>query len=203
MIRAPYTYEHQRGHEYTISKKEDILYRRVRQLFIVGLFVVLSGLVVLSGTGAALGQPVSASSRAQQEQQPPQTVVAVQCAKHKEVTPHFDRVVIEINGTTPNFLVIQYVKQLLAQGSGKVIPVKGKNILLVTFSPGHIFQNGKPTIPTRVKCNLPLVTEVVNNGEFEATVGFGIGIRPKEKPEYRVQLLTSPTRIVVDFVYDD
>ena len=179
------------------------MYRRVCQLLIVGLFVVLAGLIALPGAGTALGRQVSASSRAQQNWQPPQTVVAVQCTKHKEVTPHFDRVVIEINGITPNFLVIQYVKQLLAQGSGKVIPVKGKNILLVTFSPGHIFQNGKPTIPTRVKCNLPLVTEVVNNGEFEATVGFGIGIRAKEKPEYRVQLLTSPTRIVVDFVYDD
>ena len=176
--------------------------RRVCQLLIVGLFVVLSGLVAIPGDGTALAQQVSASSRAQQAQQPPQTVVDVRCAKHKEVTPHFDRVVIEINGITPNFLVIQYVKHLLAQGSGKVIHVKGKNILLVTFSPGHIFQNGKQTIPTRVKCNLPLVTEVVSNGEFEATVGFGIGVRPKEKPEYRVQLLTSPTRIVVDFVYE-
>ena len=178
------------------------MYRRVRHLFLVGLFVVLVGLVVLPGAGTALGQPVSASSRAQHTWQPSQAVVAVLCEKHKEVTPHFDRVVIEIDGITPNFLVIQYVKQLLAQGSGKVIPVKGKNILLVTFSPAHLFQNGKPTIPTRVKCSLPLVTEVVNNGEFEATVGFGIGIRAKEKPEYRVQLLTGPTRIVVDFVYD-
>lgn len=179
------------------------MYRRIRQLLITGFLVVLVGMVALPGAGTALGQQVSASSRAQQKWQPPQTIVAVLCEKYKEVTPHFDRVIIEINGTTPNFLVIQYVKQLLAQGSGKVIPVKGKNILLVTFSPGHIFQNGKPTIPTRVKCNLPLVTEVVNNGEFEATVGFGIGLRPKEKPEYRVQLLTGPTRIMVDFVYDD
>ena len=176
------------------------MYRHGRQLVIVGLLVVLSGLVALPGTPIALGQHVSASSRGQQ--QPPQTVVAVRCEKHKEAIPRFDRVTIEIDGTTPNFLVIQYVKQLLAQGSGQVIPVKGKNILLVTFSPAHLFQNGKPTIPPRVTCNLPLVTEVVNNGEFEATVGFGIGIRPKEKPEYRVQLLTGPTRIVVDFVYD-
>lgn len=178
------------------------MYRRGRQLLLVGLFVVLAGLVALPGSATALGQQVSASSRAQQ-QQPSQAVVAVVCEKHKEVTPHFDRVVIEIDGITPNFLVIQYVKHLLAQGSGKVIPVKGKNILLVTFSPAHLFQNGKPTIPTRVKCNLPLVTEVVNNGEFEATVGFGIGIRAKEKPEYRVQMLTGPTRIIVDFVYDN
>jgi hypothetical protein len=177
------------------------MYRRVCQLLILGLFVVLSGLVAMPGVGTALTRQVSASTRAQQEQQPPQTVVAVRCAKHGEVTPHYDRVVIEINGTTPNFLVIQYVKQLLAQGSGKVIPVEGKNILLVTFSPGHIYQDGKQTVPTRVKCNLPLVTEVVSNGEFEATVGFGIGVRPKVKPEYRVQLITSPTRIVVDLVY--
>lgn len=175
--------------------------RRVGTLPIHGLCAVLFALVVMLGVGTACTKQGSASTRAQPEQQPPQTVVAVRCAKHWEVSPHYDRVVIEINGTTPNFLDIQYVKQLQTQGRGEAIPVEGKNILLVTFSPGLIFQGGKQTIPARVKCALPLVTEVVSNGEFEATVGFGIGVRPQVKPEYRVQLLTSPTRIVVDFVY--
>jgi hypothetical protein len=130
-----------------------------------------------------------------------QTVVAIRCATHSEASPKYDRVVFEMNGQLPSFLVIEYVSQLVADGSGKVIPVKGKNILLLVMSPAHIFDSsGKLTVSPKVTCNLPLVTEVVSGGEFEATVRFGIGISVSQKPEIRVQTLTSPTRIVIDFI---
>jgi hypothetical protein len=138
---------------------------------------------------------------AAQQNTSPQTVVAIRCATHSEANPKYDRVVFEINGQLPSFLVIQYVPQLVADGSGKVIPVKGKNILMLVMSPAHIFDSsGKLTVSPKVTCNLPLITEVVSGGEFEATVRFGVGITVSHKPEIRVQTLTSSTRIVIDFI---
>jgi hypothetical protein len=153
----------------------------------------LAGLLLLLG---APSLPVAA-----QQNTLPQTVVAIRCATHSEANPKYDRVVFEINGQLPSFLVIQYVPQLIADGSGKVIPVKGKNILMLVMSPAHIFDaSGVRTVPQKVTCNLPLITEVVSGGEFEATVRFGVGITASQKPEIRVQTLTSATRIVIDFI---
>src|SRR5689334_13083597 len=96
----------------------------------VGIFLV--ALLMLSGA-------MTTSSVSAQQTASPQTVVAIRCATHPEANPKYDRVVFEINGQLPSFLVIHYVPTFVAQGSGKVIPIRGKNILELVMSPAHIF----------------------------------------------------------------
>ena len=59
------------------------------------------------------------------EQPSTSTLVAIRAAHHPETTPKYDRVVFEFSGAVP-LLRIEYVKQLIADGSGLPVPVTGK-----------------------------------------------------------------------------
>jgi hypothetical protein len=144
---------------------------------------------------------IPASARLQQSStSAPATLVAIRVASHAEATPKYDRVVFELKGSLPDSLRVEYVPKLIADGSGAVIPIAGKAIVLLTLSPAVAHTDtGQPTVPQRVKYNLPMVKEVVRSGDFESVVSYGIGV--SQKTQFRFFTLTNPTRVVIDFLY--
>jgi hypothetical protein len=126
------------------------------------------------------------------------TLVAIRAAHHPEITPMYDRVVFEFSGPVP-LLRIEYVKELIGDGSGLPVPITGRAILLVQFTPAHAHDdNGQATAPARMKPKLPLVREIANSGDFEAVVAYGIGL--SRKANTRILTMNNPNRLVIDFL---
>src|SRR4029434_2860971 len=132
------------------------------------------------------------------EQPSNSTLVAIRAAHHPETTPKYDRVVFEFDGPVPQ-LRIEYVKQLIADGSGLPFPVTGRSILGVQFTPARAHSDGgQVTAPMNMKPKLPVVKEIVSAGDFESVVTYGIGLG--KKAETRIITLASPNRLVIDFL---
>ena len=165
--------------------------RRVQHWFVT----VMMGIMVLGLLAGARATPTAA--KAQQTSQA--TLVAIRAAYHPEATPKYDRVVFELQGTLPSDIRVEYVSQLIADGSGAVLPIKSQGILRVSLFPAVAHTAaGESTVSARISFNLPLVKEVVRSGDFEAMVSYGIGV--SHKTEIRFLTLTSPTRVVIDFL---
>ena len=62
------------------------------------------------------------------------TLIAIRAAHHPEARRTYDRVVFEFSGPIP-LLRIEYVKELIGDGSGLPVPINGRAILLVQFTP--------------------------------------------------------------------
>lgn len=167
---------------------------RVARQWFVAVILSIVALGLLAGAGA-----VPATAKAQQSSGTP-TLVAIRAAYHPEATPKYDRVVFELQGSLPTTIRVEYVSKLIADGPGTVIPIKGNGILRLSLFPAVAHTDaGVATVPARISYNLPLVKEVVRSGDFEAQVSYGIGVA--HKTEIRFLTLTSPTRVVIDFLY--
>jgi hypothetical protein len=131
--------------------------------------------------------------------QPPTSILlAVRAAHHAETTPKYDRVVFEFSASIP-LLEIGYVKRLVGDGSGLPLSIAGKAILQVRFRPAQAHNDqGQPTAPGRISCNLANVQEVVSAGDFEGVVTYGIGL--SRQAEMRILTLAGPSRLVIDFL---
>ena len=132
------------------------------------------------------------------EQPPTTALVAVRAAHHAEMTPKYDRIVFEFQGPLP-LLQIEYVKQLIADGSGLPLHISGRAILRVHFTPAQAHgDTGQATAPERMSMKLPIVKEIVSAGDFEAVVTYGIGLA--KKAETRILTLANPSRVVIDVI---
>jgi hypothetical protein len=109
----------------------------------------------------------------------------------------FDRVVFEFRGAVPEHRV-RYVDQLVQDGSGRPVSVAGAADLEVVFRGANAHrQDGSPTIsPRRFSTGLTAVKEVVQAGDFEAVVTYGIGV--DRKRPIKVSTLSNPSRLVID-----
>jgi hypothetical protein len=140
--------------------------------------------VALSGTATpALAAPQQTT-----------TLVAIRAAHH----PDYDRVVFEFAGPLPARRDVGYVPVLIGDPSGMPVPVVGDAILQVriAFASGHD-DNGNITYgPTRRTYPLPNVIQVVNSGDFEGVLSFGIGLA--RQTTVNTFTLTNPSRVVVD-----
>lgn len=116
----------------------------------------------------------------------------------------YDRVVFELDGPLLGYAV-RYVDTLTQDGSGQPVEHEGDAALAVTMmgatldtsfqvEPGQTPRTYDG--PKRIAADLESVEEVVHSGDFEATLSFGIGV--DQKAPFRVELLSSPTRLVVD-----
>lgn len=122
------------------------------------------------------------------------TLVAVRAAHH----PDYDRVVFEFTGPVPVQRNAGYVPELIGDPSGLPVPVAGDAILQVRMASakGHD-DNGNVTYgPTRRTYALPNVIQVVNSGDFEGVLTFGIGLA--QRTGVTAFTLTNPSRVVVD-----
>jgi hypothetical protein len=126
------------------------------------------------------------------------TLVALRAAHHPETTPKYDRVVFEFNAPVP-LLRIEYVNQLIADGSGLPVSVTGQAILCIQFISARAHSDdGQSTAPMRLKVKLPIVKELVSAGDFENVLTYGIGL--STKAETRILTLAGPDRLVIDFL---
>jgi len=126
------------------------------------------------------------------------TLVAIRAAHHAEATPTYDRVVFEFSEQVP-LLRIEYVKNLIEDGSGLPVPIAGRAILLVQFTPAQAHSDaGQATAPNRMTPKLPLVKAIVSAGDFEGVVAYGIGLA--RKVETRILTIDGPNRVVIDFL---
>jgi hypothetical protein len=126
------------------------------------------------------------------------TLVAIRAAHHPEATLRYDRVVFEFRDALP-LVNIEYVDRLIGDGSGLPVPVVGAAILCVQMTPARAHNDsGQDTAPARIKLKLPMVSEIVGSGDFEAVITYGIGLA--RKTSTRIITLENPNRLVIDFM---
>ena len=153
--------------------------RLVRTLVVTSLATVLLALVAApAGAQAAPEDPV---------------LVDVRAGGHSG----YDRVVFEFRGPVPEHRV-GYVDQLVEDGSGNPVSVAGDADLEVVFEGANAHSDdGTPTVsPRRFSPGLTAVKEVVQLGDFEAVVSYGIGVDRRRPIE--VSTLSGPSRLVID-----
>ncbi|NUR86059.1 MAG: GerMN domain-containing protein [Nonomuraea sp.] len=143
---------------------------------------------VVASTAGLLAVP------AQAVQRPAPVLVAVRAAHQ----PGFDRLVFEFRGRVPAQREIRYVPRLVADPSGRAVAVVGDALLQIRFAraDGHDARGDGTYGPARRTYALPGVIQVVNTGDFEAVLTFGVGLA--RRVPVHVHTLTSPSRVVVD-----
>jgi hypothetical protein len=125
----------------------------------------------------------------------------VRVARHEG----FDRVVFEFDGAVPGYDVRYVEPPITEDGSGDEIEVEGDAFLAVVMQPASGFDlssgEGEQTYtgPTRIAgadAGTGVIQEVVRTGDFEAVLGWVIGI--SDRVDFRVDTVESPSRLVVD-----
>jgi hypothetical protein len=119
--------------------------------------------------------------------------------------PCFDRLVIDLAGTTGTGYDVRYVPELREDGSGRLIPLRGGAVLqVVVRAPSYDGQGQatyQPADPREVVPTAGFETfhQVGWAGSFEGSTTLGIGTRARLP--FRVLPLTDPGRIVVDVAH--
>lgn len=128
------------------------------------------------------------------------TAPAVSTLTQISATHHagHDTLVFRFSGGLPAKYSARYVPRVIADASGKPVNVVGSARLLVRFSPavGHNAQGHVTYGATQRTYSLPDIIQVVNAGDFEGVLSFGVGLARSEP--FRVYTLTRPSRVVID-----
>ncbi len=150
---------------------------------------LVATVLVATSTGL-LGVPAQATT----QHLAPSILVGIRAAHHQGL----DRLVFEFRGRAPAPRDVRYVSRLIADGSGHTVNAVGGALLRMRFdwADGHDRQGRVTYGPVRRTYALPGVIQVVNAGDFEATLTFGVGLA--RRTPYRVYTLTRPSRVVVD-----
>lgn len=112
----------------------------------------------------------------------------------------FDRLVFEFSGPLPEVTRARWTDAIYADGSGFRVRVAGRAFIGVTmyFARGYDETTFEGTYgPRRRAYALPNLTEVVNSGDWEATLSFGVGVMKRTKIIRRMRL-RNPSRYVID-----
>jgi hypothetical protein len=115
----------------------------------------------------------------------------------------YDRVVFQFRGDGLPGYRVEYVEPPFHEdGSGNPVTVPGNAFVLVRMEPasGFDLNTGEGEIVYKGPKRVPgasVVQEVVRTGDFEAVLSWVIGLQ--DKVDFRVQTLSSPSRLVVDF----
>ncbi|GGL05118.1 AMIN-like domain-containing (lipo)protein [Planomonospora parontospora] len=127
----------------------------------------------------------------------PPLVTGVRFAEHAG----YDRVVIDFRGDLPGYTV-DWVPELVQDGSGEPIDVEGGAYLQVTMLPANAHtEEGTPTLTGGpiLQAGLGNVRSVVKTGDFEAVVGVGIVL--ERRAGFRVTEQKQPNRLVIDVAH--
>jgi hypothetical protein len=142
---------------------------------------------------AAIAITATAIPPAATAQRPVPTLSEIRVAHHRG----FDRVVFEFRGGLPAERSFEYVDKLIADGSGKTLPIAGNAILQVRFGGAQAHTaSGRPTTRARSGYATPNVMQIVRSGDFEAVVNHGIGLARRQ--HVHMFVLRRPARVVLD-----
>jgi hypothetical protein len=150
-----------------------------------------------SGTPAALaavtsGTPATAAACPA----PGSYLTAVRAGRQ----PAVDRVVFQFAGRPPTSYSVAWVSQVVADGSGKPVPVAGHAFLRVTFRGATAVcpANGRKTYtgPQSLAPGFTQLRGLVAAGDFEGYLSWGVGLT--KKASYHAYTLTGPARVVID-----
>jgi hypothetical protein len=115
----------------------------------------------------------------------------------------YDRVVFEFEGPAPGYDAAYVSGPLTNDDTGAPIPVDGSSVLRLTMASaasadvGVAIRDTYPGPDRFAPSGTPVVAELVQVSDFEGKLTWAIGLR-REAP-FKVQALTSPSRLVVDF----
>jgi hypothetical protein len=124
---------------------------------------------------------------------PVPVVTGIRYAGHPQ--DGYDRIVLDIQGSGLPGYSVRYVPQVLADGSGKPVPVPGKRFLLVVLNPAQAHTaNGTTTVTGVHNVGLPMLRAYAIAGDFEGHVSVALGLNATAG--YRVGEL--PGRIYLD-----
>jgi hypothetical protein len=162
----------------------------------------------------APGSPDASPSRshtaATSDQPPPTGTQPVEVKRAPDRTPvvkgvrfaahgGFDRVVVDLQGPPTGYRV-RWVTQLLQDGSGDPVDVKGGAYLQLALSPAAAHtEDGKPTWDRLQRAALPNLQSVVRTGDFEGAVTVGLVLR--HRAGFRVDEQSGPYRLVIDIAH--
>ncbi len=106
----------------------------------------------------------------------------------------YDRFVVRAGSGGTAGYDVRSVQHVIADPSGKVVPLLGVRRILVTIrnARGH-------TLPTVITPLCPNLRQVKKAGDFEGVVSYGLGL--SRRAGFRVFRLTGPPRIVVDVAH--
>lgn len=113
----------------------------------------------------------------------------------------FDRVVFQFAGPAPGHHV-RYVDEVVQDGSGIPIHLKGRAFLEATMQPAAAHDdNGAPTFPGPLPAivNFAALRDIADAGDFEGVITWGIGVAAATP--FQVRQLSNPSRIAVDVAH--
>jgi hypothetical protein len=110
----------------------------------------------------------------------------------------YDRLVFQFSGGVPAQRSVSYVSRVIADPSGLPVNVTGSALLRVRFfaASGHDAQGHLTYGAVRRTFPLPGIIQVVNAGDFEAVLSFGVGLARAEP--VHMFTMTGPSRVVID-----
>jgi peptidoglycan hydrolase-like protein with peptidoglycan-binding domain len=124
-------------------------------------------------------------------------LVGVRAGRNKD----FDRVVFDFEGPAPGVRV-QYVAQLIQDGSGEPIPLRGRAVVEIVMRPAAAHRDdGTPsrTGPLPDLTGYATFRQIADAGDFEGVLTWGIGVAARTG--LRASVLSAPSRVAVDVVH--
>lgn len=124
-------------------------------------------------------------------------LVGVRAGRNKD----FDRLVFDFEGPAPG-VQVQYVDQLLEDGSGNPVPLRGRAVVQIVIHPAVAHRDdGTSTLtgPLPDLTGFAAFRQVADAGDFEAVLTWGIGVAARTG--LRSLILTGPSRVAVDVVH--
>ena len=122
----------------------------------------------------------------------PSKITGVRVGSH----PCYARLVVQTDGTQTPGYDVRYVPQIIADGSGAVIPVAGgAKLQVIIRANGHDLNTGQRSF-TLPRVGGETFKGLVSAGDFEGITTLGLGVRARLP--FRVFTLTNPPRVVLD-----
>jgi len=121
-------------------------------------------------------------------------LIRVRAGRNKD----FDRVVFDFEGPVPGTRV-EYVDELVQDGSGIPIPLRGRAVVQIVIRPAAAHRDdGTPTLsgPLPDLTGFAAFRQIADAGDFEAVLTWGIGVAARTG--LRASVLTDPSRVAVD-----
>jgi hypothetical protein len=153
----------------------------------------LASLALVLGGGLVAAAPAPAGTAAA-------PVFPVLTGIRTGLHPDFDRIVLDLSGPAPTATTYRYTDELTADPSGQIVWLTGADFVEVVVQGAAAHDDsGNPTYfgPDKFRTrDLANVMAVAITGDFEATLGVGVGTR--HRSWVRVFTLSAPTRVVID-----